>query len=151
MPDIVDRATRSRMMSGIRGKDTKPERIIRSGLHRLGFRYRLQARQLPGNPDLVLAKYSAVIFVNGCFWHGHDCSLFKWPATRTHFWRQKIARNVERDREVGASLAELGWRRLVIWECALKGRTRLKDGEVMLRAAGWLRGSESAGEIRGLA
>ena len=91
--DIVDAATRSRMMSGIRSRHTKPERIVRSGLHRLGHRFVLHSRKLKGTPDLVLPKYRAVIFVHGCFWHGHECRLFRMPGTRTEFWRAKIARN----------------------------------------------------------
>jgi DNA mismatch endonuclease, patch repair protein len=89
MTDIVDSATRSRMMSGIRGKHTRPERMIRSALHRRGFRFRLHGN-LPGKPDLVLSRYHAVIFVHGCFWHGHECDLFRWPGTRKKFWREKI-------------------------------------------------------------
>ncbi len=90
MPDVVSRAKRGEMMSGIRGKNTKPELVIRSALHRAGYRFRLHTRSLPGKPDLVLPKYRAAIFVNGCFWHGHDCHLFKWPGTRKDFWRAKI-------------------------------------------------------------
>lgn len=86
MADIVSSATRSRMMSGIRGRNTKPEIVIRSLLHRLGFRFRLHVRELPGNPDIVLPRHHAVVFVHGCFWHGHDCPLFKWPETRPDFW-----------------------------------------------------------------
>ena len=93
MADVVDRKTRSRMMSGIRGKNTRPELLIRKGLHARGFRFRLHDKRLPGKPDLVLPKYSAVIFVHGCFWHGHDCHLFKWPQSRREFWRKKITRN----------------------------------------------------------
>jgi DNA mismatch endonuclease (patch repair protein) len=137
------------MMSGIRGKNTRPELLIRSGLHRLGFRFRLHVRDLPGRPDLVLPKYRAVVFVHGCFWHGHDCHLFKWPGTRRQFWRKKIAGNVEHDRTVHASLARSGWRLLVVWECALKGRTRLNPGVAVERIGRWLRGKHSLGEIRG--
>jgi DNA mismatch endonuclease (patch repair protein) len=139
------------MMSGIKGKNTRPELLIRSGLHRLGFRFRLHARDLPGRPDIVLPKYRAVIFVHGCFWHGHDCHLFKWPATRKAFWRRKIDGNIERDRRLRRSLTEGGWRFLVIWECSLKGRTRLDHGEVTVRVARWLRGDDLSGEIRGTA
>lgn len=90
MIDIVDTATRSRMMAGIKGKNTKPEKLVRSLLHRQGFLFRLNVRELPGKPDIVLPRYRAVIFVNGCFWHGHDCFSFKWPKTRTDFWQHKI-------------------------------------------------------------
>src|SRR5438876_952703 len=97
MVDIVNRKTRSRMMSGIRGTNTKPERLIRLGLSAAGFRYRLHQRNLPGRPDMVLQKHRAVIFVNGCFWHGHDCKLFRLPASNTEFWDTKIRLNRERD------------------------------------------------------
>ena len=90
MVDVVDLATRSRMMAGIKGKNTKPEKLVRSLLHRQGFRFRLNVRELPGKPDIVLPRYHAVIFVNGCFWHGHECARSKWPKSRTDFWRNKI-------------------------------------------------------------
>lgn len=151
MNDVVDSATRSRMMSGIKGKNTKPELMIRSGLHRLGYRFRLHRKDLPGKPDLVFAKYRAAIFVHGCFWHYHDCHLFKMPSTRPDFWEAKIGRNRERDRDVRAALREHGWRSLVIWECALKGKTRLESGEVVSRTSAWLIGCESEGVIRGRA
>ncbi|HAQ34711.1 MAG TPA: very short patch repair endonuclease [Alphaproteobacteria bacterium] len=117
MTDVVPPRVRSRMMSGIRGKDTKPEMVVRRGLHAMGFRFRLHDRSLPGNPDLVLRKYRTVIFVHGCFWHRHDCRYFKWPATRPEFWRNKILRNVERDEENVAALEAMGWRVLTVWEC----------------------------------
>lgn len=147
--DIVDAATRSRMMSGIRGKDTKPELVIRRGLHALGFRYRLHDRNLPGRPDLVLAHWRAVIQIHGCFWHGHDCPLFRLPQTRQEFWRAKIGRNVERDREVNEALDRAGWRVLTVWECALKGRGRIGADATVTRAAAWLRSDTRTGEIRG--
>lgn len=137
------------MMSGIRGKDTKPELVIRRGLHALGFRYRLHDRQLPGRPDLVLPRWRAVIQIHGCFWHGHDCPLFRWPQTRQEFWRAKIGRNVERDREVNEALDRAGWRVLTVWECALKGPGRIGADTAVTRAAAWLRSDARAGEIRG--
>jgi DNA mismatch endonuclease (patch repair protein) len=149
LPDIVDRETRSRMMSGIRGKNTKPEILVRKGLHARGFRFRLHSPKVPGKPDLVLPRYRAAIFVHGCFWHGHDCHLFKMPSTRTEFWQAKIARNRERDVEVRSSLLEAGWRRLVIWECALKGKFRLDLFEVLDRASAWITGKAAEGEIAG--
>ena len=124
MADIVSPEVRSRMMSGIRGKDTKPEMIVRRGLHALGFRYTLHNRKLPGSPDLVLPKYKAVIFVHGCFWHGHDCHLFKWPKTRPDFWRRKILSNQERDQKAIKQLETDGWRTFVIWECYFRGEPR---------------------------
>ena len=149
MPDIVDPETRSRMMSGIRGKDTKPELLIRRALHAKGFRYRLHAKDVPGRPDLVLPRFRSAIFVHGCFWHGHDCSLFRLPATRTEFWKAKIARNRKRDDEVAAMLAESGWRQLVVWECAIKGRGKLPLETVVNQVSSWVRGTEDRFEIRG--
>lgn len=120
MTDVVSPEVRSRMMSGIRGKDTQPEMLVRKALHRMGFRYRLHDKKLPGHPDLVFPKYRAVIFVHGCFWHGHDCRYFKWPKTRPDFWRNKIEGNQERDTRNIKKLEESGWRILVIWECELR-------------------------------
>jgi DNA mismatch endonuclease, patch repair protein len=120
MADIVTPEVRSRMMAGIRGKDTKPEMIVRRGLHAMGFRYRLHDKSLPGKPDLVFPKYKAVVFVHGCFWHKHDCRYFKWPKTRPEFWRSKISANVRRDCLVFEELRKAGWRIGVIWECALR-------------------------------
>ena len=108
MPDIVDTETRSRMMAGIRRKDTKPEIMVRKALHHLGYRYRLHDRKLPGKPDLVLPRYRAVILIHGCFWHAHECHLFKWPSTRNAFWREKIGRNRCRDANVANQLSSLG-------------------------------------------
>jgi DNA mismatch endonuclease (patch repair protein) len=143
MVDIVDSATRSRMMSGIRGRNTKPEILIRSQLHRRGFRFRLDARDLPGRPDIVLPRYRAVIFVHGCFWHGHDCHLFKWPQTRPDFWRDKIGRNRSNDDKVQAALRERGWRIAVVWECALRGANRDLDS-VLQRLVDWLHSDQLA-------
>ena len=114
------------MMAGIRGRDTKPELLIRKGLHALGLRfrlgdsYRIAGRKLPGRPDLVFPARKAVILVHGCFWHGHDCALFRWPATREQFWRDKITGNIARDSKVRGQLAMAGWRVLEVWECQLK-------------------------------
>ena len=138
MADVVDAATRSRMMAGIRGKDTRPEMILRRGLHARGFRYRLHDRRLPGSPDLVFPGRRAVIFIHGCFWHGHGCYLFRLPTTRREFWEAKIEGNRARDDAAEATLLANGWRVLTIWECALKGRERLPVDEVLDRAAGWL-------------
>lgn len=149
MPDVHTPEVRSRNMSAIRGADTKPELLIRSGLHRRGFRFRLHRRDLPGRPDLVLPKYHAVLFVHGCFWHRHDCHLFRLPATRTEFWQSKIESNVRRDAKVRAMLNEAGWRQLVVWECALKGRARLEPNELMQRISTWLHSNEAMGETAG--
>jgi len=137
------------MMQAIRGKDTQPELAIRSGLHALGYRFRVHRRSLPGTPDLVFPGRRAVIFVNGCFWHRHDCHLFKWPKTRREFWRKKITTNARNDAKHLGALHEDGWRVLVIWECALKGKTRLPEGEPVVRAARWLEGKHRFREIWG--
>jgi DNA mismatch endonuclease (patch repair protein) len=149
LADIVTPEKRSQMMSGIKGKNTRPEMIIRKGLHALGFRYRLHDKNLPGKPDLVFPSYHAAIQVQGCFWHAHNCYLFKWPSTRQEFWEEKISRNAERDIENLAALENEGWRVLTIWECALRGRTRLPVEEVIDKAAKWLKTETESSEIRG--
>jgi DNA mismatch endonuclease (patch repair protein) len=149
MVDIVPADVRSRMMSGIRGTNTKPELLLRKGLHALGFRFRLHDRSLPGKPDIVFPRYRAVIFAHGCFWHGHDCHLFKWPSTRPEFWQAKIARNRAVDERTDAALAQLAWRQGIVWECALKGKARLPLDEVILACAGWLKSDSQRLEIRG--
>lgn len=138
MADVVDKATRSRMMSGIRSKDTKPELLVRSALRKLGLRYRLNDRNLPGKPDLVFPKYRSVVFVHGCFWHGHNCRYFKWPSTRAEFWRQKILANCYRDAESTKRLATAGWRSTTVWECELKGQTPEKLNMKFLRIRNWI-------------
>lgn len=144
MADVVDAATRSRMMAGIRAKDTAPELLIRRNLHRLGFRFRLHDKRLPGKPDLLLPKHEAVIFVHGCFWHGHNCPAFKWPATRAEFWRSKIERNRENDGRHVKALRKMGRRVCVVWECSV----RKSGGEVVAaRIARWLAGTSRTLEI----
>lgn len=108
------------MMAGIRGKNTAPEIAIRKDLHRRGFRYRLHAKDLPGKPDIVLPRHRAVVFVHGCFWHGHDCPLFKFPSTRPEFWKAKIGRNQENDAKAKSALLAEGWRVATVWECAIR-------------------------------
>lgn len=137
------------MMSGIRGKNTKPELILRRGLHALGFRFRLHDKALPGKPDMVFPARKAVLFANGCFWHGHNCHLFKWPSTRVEFWQTKIFRNREIDAAAEAALLKGGWRVGMVWECALKGRTRLPLEEVIGQCAAWLRSDTESLIIRG--
>lgn len=137
------------MMSGIRGKNTRPELLIRKALHARGFRYRLHCRDLPGNPDLCLPKYRAVIFVHGCFWHGHGCHLFKWPKTRPEFWREKIGRNRAVDEASSAKLLAAGWRVGAVWECAIKGREALPIDQVAGCLSDWLVSHEPSLEIRG--
>lgn len=115
-------------MSRIRGKDTRPELRVRSALHRLGYRFRLNRRDLPGKPDIVLPRYQTVIFVHGCFWHRHPgCRFAYTPKSRVEFWQAKFERNVERHREVEEELTTLGWRVLVIWECETDSATGLLD------------------------
>ncbi len=137
------------MMSGIRDKNTQPELAVRRGLHALGFRYRLHPKEIPGKPDLWLPRYSAAIFVNGCFWHGHDCSLFKLPGTRQKFWKTKIEKNRTRDARVEELLARRGLRQLDIWECALRGPGRIGLSETLVQTAEWLRGEDVRRTIRG--
>jgi DNA mismatch endonuclease (patch repair protein) len=150
MADVVSAEVRSRMMSGIRGKNTRPELLIRKGLFALGFRYRIHQKGLAGRPDLVFNKHRSVIFVNGCFWHGHDCALFKWPNSNVGFWRKKILRNRELDRLNSRALARDGWRILNVWECALKGPCRYPIEDVLTKITRWI---ESSGanhkQIRG--
>jgi DNA mismatch endonuclease (patch repair protein) len=149
MADAVPPAIRSRMMAGIRNKDTKPEMILRRGLHALGFRYRLHVSNLPGKPDLVFPGYGAVLFAHGCFWHGHDCRLFVWPKTRAKWWKDKIERNKAVDARTRESLAELGWRVGIVWECAIKGRARRPIDTVIEDCASWLRSDTPSFEARG--
>lgn len=148
MVDVVSKEVRSRMMSGIRGKNTKPELALRKGLHALGFRFRIHAR-LPGRPDLVFPKWRAVMFVHGCFWHSHHCHLFKWPKSRDEFWRKKISGNAVRDQENIAKLLEAGWRVGIVWECALKGRNRLDSTQVIEMCSIWLKSNRNRLELAG--
>lgn len=121
MADIVSPEKRSLMMSGIRGKNTKPELLLRKLLFRNGFRYRLHQKDLPGKPDIVLSKWNTAIFVHGCFWHRHSgCRLATTPSTRPEFWKAKFDGNVERDQRNQTSLLEAGWRMAVVWECGLR-------------------------------
>ncbi|MXP10093.1 DNA mismatch endonuclease Vsr [Altererythrobacter halimionae] len=124
MADIVSKAKRSRMMSGIRSKNTRPELIVRSALHSRGFRYRLHDPNLPGKPDLVFPSLKSAIFVNGCFWHGHSCNLFRLPKTNTDFWAGKIEANRMRDARVRERLDAIGLRHFTVWECSLRGRSQ---------------------------
>lgn len=134
-------------MAGIGPKDTKPELIIRQGLHARGYRYRLHVRGLPGRPDLVFSGRRAVIFINGCFWHGHECSSFRWPGTRPEFWRGKIAGNVARDQATRTALLASGWRVLDVWECSLRGRERLGEEAVLARCIAFLNSDERHASI----
>jgi len=149
MADVVSPEVRSRVRAGTRGKNTRPELLVRRSLHRLGYRYRLHNSKLPGKPDLVFPRYRAVIFVNGCFWHGHDCHLFKWPTSRAAWWRAKITRTRATDAASRQALARAGWRVLDVWECALQGRTRLPLEQVIGAIDAWLPPDAPARIIRG--
>jgi DNA mismatch endonuclease (patch repair protein) len=120
--DIYSRRKRSEIMSKISGKETKPEILVRKFLFSHGFRYRKNVKKLPGKPDIVLSKYKSVIFVNGCFWHGHSCKAAKLPNTRREFWETKIGNNIERDKNNYTELSNLGWKVIVIWQCELKNK-----------------------------
>lgn len=151
MTDVHTPALRSKNMRAIRSKNTQPEILIRKLLFASGFRFRLHVNTLPGAPDIVLPKHKVAIFVHGCFWHGHNCPLFRLPQTRQEFWQTKIGLNRDRDlRDVGA-LQSAGWRVLVVWECALKGRGRREAADLRDRLSDWIRGetdSPAFGEVR---
>lgn len=140
MPDIVDKETRSRMMAGIRSKDTVPEVVLRRALHAGGLRYRLHDRTLPGTPDIVFPRFGAVCFVHGCFWHRHvGCPYATTPSTRTDFWQAKFRANVSRDRRHRHELLQSGWRVAVVWECALRKEEALRTARKLDR---WLHGED---------
>ena len=141
MVDVVDKATRSRMMSGIRNQDTRPEIALRKALHRLGLRYHLHVRDLPGHPDIVFPKLRAVVQVHGCFWHRHQgCRFATTPGTNKEFWSRKFEKNMQRDVETRDLLNRLGWRTSVVWECAIKTQGA---GEIANRLRLWLEGGAS--------
>ena len=145
MTDFMKPEVRSQVMSRIRSKNTRQEVWLRKGLFAEGFRYRLHRTDLPGKPDIVLPRYGAAIFVHGCFWHGHDCHLFRMPASRTEFWRAKIEANRERDDRNIRELRERGWRVLVVWECAGRGRHRFEPRLLVTKISLWIwYGSEYA-------
>ena len=133
MSDIYSKRKRSEIMSKISGTETKPEILVRKYLFSKGFRYRKNDKRLPGKPDIVLPKYKTVIFVNGCFWHGHHCRAGKLPETNKEFWKSKINSNIERDKRNQRELRKLGWKVIVIWQCELKNRKlkakKLKETE----------------------
>ena len=146
MPDIVDRATRSRMMAAIGSRNSVPEIALRQALHARGLRYRLHVRALPGTPDIVFPRFRAVCFVHGCFWHRHsECRFATTPTTRQEFWESKFHANVERDRRNQVDLLESGWRVAIVWECALRGQGR---AETALKLDHWLHGNDSKFETR---
>ncbi len=123
LADIVPPEVRSRMMAAIKSKDTKPEVLVRSFLHRAGFRFRNNVKDLPGRPDIVLPKYRTVVFVHGCFWHQHEgCPNATMPKSRKEFWKKKLDRNTERDKEATQKLREAGWNVAVVWECEIDAK-----------------------------
>lgn len=130
MSDHLTIEQRHKNMAAVKSKDTKPEMVVRKYLWSRGFRYRVNNPRLPGHPDIVLRKYHTCIFVNGCFWHGHEgCKYYRVPKTNTEFWERKISRNRERDREEQKQLARMGWHCITVWECELKGERREKTLE----------------------
>ena len=149
MADVLTQAQRKFNMSRIKGRDTKPELMLRRGLHSRGLRYRLHDKSLPGSPDLIFPALQAVVFVNGCFWHGHGCPMFTIPATRSEFWTAKIEGNKARDARALSRLAESGWRTLVLWECVLRGPSRKPVEAVLDEAHSWLMSEELVGVIEG--
>jgi len=145
--DVLTEKQRKLNMRRIGPKNTKPEMLVRRALHARGFRYRLHDKKLPGKPDLVFPRYRCVIFVNGCFWHNHNCSLFKWPKTNRQFWREKLEGNRLRDQRKMEALIESGWRVLVIWECAIKGVNRLSIDDVLGRTTAFIQSGSKYGDI----
>lgn len=150
MADIVSPEKRSSMMAGIRGGNTRPEIGIRSLLHKAGYRYVIGGKDLPGKPDIVLPKYKVAIFVHGCFWHGHEkCSLFRLPKSRVEFWDKKIGGNIIRDSKKKRELLREGWRVCTVWECALKGKSKLAANLLAARISGWIKSDSRQKTIRG--
>lgn len=142
MTDVHTAEQRQLNMSRIRSRDTQPEMLVRRGLHAKGLRYRLHDRTLPGCPDLVFPQYRTVVFVHGCFWHFHKCALSKLPKTRKDFWRQKLELNEIRDKKSVTELLDTGWRVLIIWECALRGKHRMTEVDVLTDAAKFIRNTQ---------
>ena len=150
MADIKTPLARSKNMSAIKSKNTKPEIKIRKALFARRYRYRLHDKKLPGKPDIVLPKYKTVIFIHGCFWHGHEnCYLYKEPSSNTKFWRNKIEDNKKRDKIVTETLLENGWRALIIWECSIKGRYKLNFDDVIALTENFIQSDKNYDEIRG--
>lgn len=147
MADVHSSTTRSKNMRAIRQQDTAIELRIAALLRERGFLFRTQDKNLPGRPDFVLHEQQAIIFVHGCFWHRHHCYLFKIPATRTEFWTGKINSNVERDNRYVQQLRENGWKVLIVWECALRGKLKLDDLALQERLEEWLLAMDQSAEI----
>lgn len=148
--DVLTAEQRRLNMSRIRGKDTKPEMLLRRGLHAAGLRFRLHVSDLPGRPDIVLPRYRAAILIHGCFWHGHDCKLFKLPTTRREFWTKKISGNRARDERSAEALHRAGWRVMTVWECSVKGPARRPPTEVVGSCVAFIRGDTPVAQITSL-
>lgn len=147
--DTVDAATRSAIMSRVRSTDTKPEMAVRRALHARGYRYSLHSRSLPGRPDIVLTRHQAVVMVHGCFWHGHDCRLYRLPQSRQEYWSAKVERNKARDSDVQKKLKDMGWRCFVVWECAVRRPGGREVEEIAGRFEKWLNGHRQFGQVKG--
>ncbi|MDX8465744.1 very short patch repair endonuclease [Mesorhizobium sp. VK23B] len=146
MADIISKENRSLLMASVGQKHTKPEVVVRRELHALGFRFRLHDSKLPGRPDILFPRYHSVIMVHGCFWHGHGCRRRPLPESNAAYWRQKIERNMARDAAVLSALETLGWRSLVVWECAVLSNSTLRK-HAIARIADWLREDLPSGQI----
>jgi DNA mismatch endonuclease (patch repair protein) len=145
--DTVDRQTRSKIMASVRHKDTGAELILRRALHKIGLRYRLQDRTLPGSPDLVFPRFHAVVFVHGCYWHSHGCYRSTVPKSRHEFWTEKFQANRSRDARNERLLLKNGWRVLTVWECVLLGKNALPRREVTGRIRAWLHSKDPWGQV----
>ena len=145
--DVLTPEQRHRCMAKIKGRNTKPEVVLRKALFSLGLRYRLHQKRLPGTPDLVFPRYRAVVFIHGCFWHGHNCKLFVVPATNRDFWVQKLGGNRSRDRRAVCALQALGWRVMTVWECAIRGQNCLPVAAVAAEISRWLHASKPMSEL----
>jgi DNA mismatch endonuclease (patch repair protein) len=140
---------RSYVMSRVKSKDTAPELLIRKSLHRLGLRYKLHDPKLDGKPDLVFPKYHAVIFIHGCFWHGHNCGRTGIPKNNREFWTEKIERNRKNDNKHTINLIKAQWRTLIVWECAIQGKNKIKIDDLVGLIRNWLLSAETSGVIQG--
>lgn len=151
MVDVHTKKQRAYNMSRIKSKDTRPELEIRKLLFKQGLRYRLHRKDLPGKPDLVFSKYKAVVFINGCFWHYHDCKLFKMPETRKDWWEDKLVKNKERDKRNLSQLLDSGWRVMVIWECAWRGKgsVSVHIGKISEKISAWIKSDSVKKDITG--
>jgi DNA mismatch endonuclease (patch repair protein) len=149
--DTVDKQTRSKIMSAVGQKDTGAETILRQALHRLGLRYKLHDRSLPGSPDIVFPRNKAALFVHGCYWHSHGCYRSTVPESRRKFWTEKFVANRIRDEKNRSLLLSGGWRVLTVWECALRGKNAMSTAEVALLVKTWLQSTVRCDEISGTA